>query len=46
MSVIHTTEYDKSQIQMRKKGYGIKLWPDTLAKVQTKAPEAKNLEGL
>lgn len=27
-------------------GYGIKLWPDTLAEVQTKALEAKNLEGL
>jgi hypothetical protein len=27
-------------------GYGIKLWPDTLAEVQTKAPEAKHLEGL
>lgn len=27
-------------------GYGIKLWPDSLTDVQTKAPEAKNLEGL
>jgi hypothetical protein len=27
-------------------GYGIKLWPDSLAIVQTKAPEAKYLEGL
>ncbi|NBD38674.1 MAG: DUF3800 domain-containing protein [Verrucomicrobia bacterium] len=27
-------------------GYGIKLWPDTLAELKTKAPEAKHLEGL
>lgn len=27
-------------------GYGIKLWPDSLEAVQTKAPEAKHLEGL
>lgn len=32
----------KSQLQ----GYGIKLWPDSLETVQTKAPEAVNLEGL
>ena len=32
----------KDQLQ----GYGIKLWPDPLAIVQTKAPEAINLEGL
>ena len=27
-------------------GYGVKLWPDSLDTVQTKAPEVKNLEGL
>jgi hypothetical protein len=32
----------KSKLQ----GYGIKLWPDSLEILQTKAPEAKNLEGL
>ena len=27
-------------------GYGIKVWPDDLATVKAKAPEAVNLEGL
>ncbi|MCB1093507.1 MAG: DUF3800 domain-containing protein [Verrucomicrobiae bacterium] len=27
-------------------GYGIKIWPEDLATVKTKAPEAANLEGL
>ncbi|MCC5840516.1 MAG: DUF3800 domain-containing protein [Opitutales bacterium] len=27
-------------------GYGLKTWPDALPILQTKAPEAKNLEGL
>ena len=46
MIILHAFRDGKSQIQLRKKGYGIKLWPDTLAEVQTKAPEAKHLEGL
>lgn len=33
---------NKGQLQ----GYGLKLWPDPLEITQTKAPEAKNLEGL
>jgi len=27
-------------------GYGLKLWPEDLSTVKTKAPEALNLEGL
>jgi hypothetical protein len=27
-------------------GYGIKVWPETIEALQTKAPEAKHLEGL
>jgi len=27
-------------------GYGLKVWPEDLATVKTKAPEAENLEGL
>jgi hypothetical protein len=27
-------------------GYGLKVWPEDLAKIKAQAPEAKNLEGL